>query len=291
MKKVLVGGQAVVEGVMMKSPNYLAIAVRTPKGNIKVQKKKYTGLTERLHLDKVFFIRGIFVLIDMIILGIKALTFSANASTDNKEEELNPWEIFFTILFALAIALLIFKLLPLWLSTMFQAKTNINNFWFNLTDGILKVFFLIAYIWLISSMKEVQTMFQYHGAEHKAVHTYEAGKKLSVKNVKKYRISHARCGTSFILIVFFVSIIFYLFIPSAFNIWQKYLWRIILLPIIAGVAYEIIKLASRFRDKKFFQIILAPGIALQRLTTREPDEKQIEVAIEALKSVLKAEKA
>ncbi|MFH1506185.1 MAG: DUF1385 domain-containing protein, partial [archaeon] len=230
------------------------------------------------------------MLIDMLILGMKAITFSANASTDDKEEELSNWEIFFTLLFAFAIALLIFKFLPLWLSSAFQAKTNIGNFWFNLMDGLLKIFFLIIYIWLISRMKEVQRMFEYHGAEHKAVHTYEAGKKLTVKNVKKYGCAHDRCGTAFILIVFFVSIIFYMFIPAEFSLGQKYLWRILLLPIIAGVSYEIIKLASKHHDKMIFKWILKPGLVLQRLTTKTPDDKQIEVGIAALKAVLKKEK-
>jgi len=290
MEKLAVGGQAVVEGVMMKSPNYLSVAVRTPKGKIKVKKNRYKGIVEKLHLEKIFFIRGIFVLIDMLILGLKAIAFSANASTDSKEEELSSWEIFWTILFALIIALLIFKFLPLWLASFFQTKTNLGNFWLALTDGILKIIFLIIYIWLISRMKDVQRMFEYHGAEHKTVHAYEAGKKLTVQNVKKYVCAHDRCGTAFILIVFFVSIIFYMFIPASLIFWQKLLWRIILLPIIAGISYEIIKLAAKHHKNMLFRTILAPGLALQKLTTKEPDKKQIEVAIAALKSVLKAEK-
>jgi uncharacterized protein YqhQ len=289
MKSCLnVGGQAVIEGVMMRSPNYVATAVRTPDNKIVVQKKKQVSWTKKNKLFGWPFVRGIIILGETLSLGMKALSWSTDQSL-GEEENVSGWEMFFSILVGVILALVIFKFLPLLLANIFKNKLGLNNFLFNIIDGAIKIGMFVAYVWIISLMKDVRRVFQYHGAEHKAVHCYEKGLKLNVKNVKKHTTLHPRCGTAFLLIVIIVSIIFYMFIPFNLNLATKYLLRILLLPLIAGVAYEIIKASGKY-DNWLTRIISAPGLWMQKITTKEPDNKQIEVGIKALETVLKAEK-
>jgi len=290
--ELMIGGQAVIEGVLMRSNDKYAVALRKPNGKIMVKKEKYVSVTKKNKFLGLPFVRGIIILGETMGLGYRALTFSANQSLkeDDKakagKEELGTAELMITLVISIAFALALFKFLPLLIATLFKNKIGGSNILFNIIDGAAKFLILILYLMAISMLKDVQRLFQYHGAEHKAVHSYEHNKKLTVENVKKDSKAHARCGTTFILVVLFLSIIFYLFIPFSMNFWLKLFIRILFLPIIAGISYEWIKLSGKHQDKFFAKILIAPGLLVQGLTTREPDDKQIEVAIKALKAVV-----
>lgn len=287
--ELMVGGQAVIEGVLMRTKDKYAVAVRQPKGRIVVKKKKQLSLTEKSKLLGLPFIRGIIILVETMILGFKTLTFSANQVVEakDKKEEIGTLELIITFAISILFALALFKFIPLLVATLFKDKVGGSNFLFNLIDGIAKFVILILYILAISLMKDVKRMFQYHGAEHKTVYCYEANKKLTVKNVKKHSKAHPRCGTTFILVVLFLSILFYLLIPFEISFWLKLLIRILFLPLIAGLSYEWIRISSKHPHKLHVKILAAPGLWVQGLTTREPDDSQIEVAIKALEGVVK----
>ncbi len=290
--ELMIGGQAVMEGVLMRSKDSYAVAVRKPNGRILVKKEKYVSITQKNKILGLPFVRGVIVLGETLSLGYKALTFSANQGLqtgDNKKnakEELSTPALIITLIISIIFALLLFKFLPLLIATLFKNTIGGNNLLFNIVDGVAKLLILIIYLLAISSMKDVGRLFQYHGAEHKAVHCYEQKKKLTIENVRKDSKAHVRCGTTFILVVFFFSIIFYLLIPFSMNFWLKLLIRIAFLPVIAGISYEWIKLSSKHPRAVYSKILIAPGLLVQGLTTREPDDKQIEVAIKALKAVV-----
>ncbi len=277
-----VGGQAVIEGVLMKNRSRVAIAVRRPDGNITLKKERWPAISKKIKFLGWPFFRGTVNLIDMLVLGIKALNYSANESMGEKEEKIKGWEFALTTIIALGVAVGLFILLPLWLTNFTQTKGIL----FNLIDGVIRVAIFMAYLLLISMMKDVKRLFEYHGAEHKTVNCYEDGKKLTPANVKKYPTEHRRCGTTFLLIVLIISIIiFSLIVTDSF--WIKFGGRILLLPVIAGIGYELLKLGAKFPKSFLLNILVWPGMALQRMTTREPDKKQIEVAIKAFKAVVK----
>jgi len=300
-KKMDVGGQAVIEGVMMRSPNYYAVAIRSPKGKIVT---KINKIKKKNKLLKLFFIRGIVNLVDMLVLGIKTLTWSANQQTDNKDEKLSKSEIFWTIFLSIFFVILFFVALPYFLTHLLGFIEEKKPVMFNLIDGIIKITLFLAYIYLISLMKDVKTLFQYHGAEHKSIYCFEAKKKLTVQNVREYSTLHPRCGTSFIFIVLIASIIIFTFLPffvqkinpgfNELNVWMRksilFSLRIAVIPLIAGISYELLKLSAKLSDSPIMAIVILPGILLQKITTKEPTKKQIEVAIHSLESVLKREK-
>lgn len=282
-----VGGQAVIEGVLMRNGSKIAIAVRNPKGKILVKKETFESLTKKHKILNLPLIRGIIILIETTILGIKALNFSTNVSTENEkdQEKLSTFSIVLTILFSIALALFLFKFIPLITA---QAATHLsesfnNRFIFNIFEGIIKISILVIYIFLISLMPDIKRVFEYHGAEHKIVNAYEHN---DLNNANKYSKTHLRCGTSFIIFVILFSIIIYMFIPMDISLTAKYFIRILLLPLIAGVCYEIIKLSPKYEKKLLFKILIYPGLLVQKLTTKEPDDKQLEVAKKALTSVL-----
>ncbi len=303
--ELAIGGQAVIEGVLMRTNEKYAVAVRMPNGRIIVKKEKYVSRTKKNKFLGLPLIRGVIMLWETLILGYKALTFSANqsladdsqdkkqekntrgkAKEKDKKEELGTPELVITLIISILFALALFKFLPLLIATFFKNKVGGSNLLFNIIDGVAKFAILILYLVAISMMKDVKRLFQYHGAEHKTVHCYEENKKLTVENVKKDSKAHARCGTTFILVVLFLSIIFYLFIPFNTNFWLKLLIRILFLPIIAGISYEWIKFSGKHTNNFFAKILIGPGLLVQNLTTREPDDKQIEVAIKALQASL-----
>lgn len=300
-KKIEVGGQAVIEGVMMRSPNYYSVSVRNQKGKIITKTKK---TKKKNKLLKLFLIRGIVNLIEMLVLGIKTLTWSANQQTDKKEEKLTKGEIFWTIFISIFFVILFFIALPYFLTLLFGFVEEQKPIIFNLIDGIIKIALFLAYLFLISLMKDVKTLFQYHGAEHKSVYCFEAKKELTLKNVKKYSTKHPRCGTSFIFIVLIASVIIFALLPilvikfnpnfNELNVWIRkailFPLRIAVIPIIAGFSYELLKLSAKFKNNFIIKIIVLPGIWLQKITTKEPTNKQIEVALVSLKTVLKKEK-
>ncbi len=280
-----IGGQAVIEGVLMKSGSKVAIAVRTAEGKIKVKLEKHISITKKYKNLNIPFLRGPIILFETTILGLKALNYSANMSLDEqKEEKLSTGTIIATVLFSLIFALALFKLLPLGIAqiTANNFATFENRYLFNLLEGITKITILVLYIYFISLMPDIRRTFQYHGAEHKVVNAYEQN---DLKNAKKYSRIHLRCGTSFILFVLALSIIVYLFLPTDISFLSKYALRLALLPIIAGMGYELIRISPKCEKNFFFKIIMAPGLFLQRLTTKEPTEEQLEVAKVALRAV------
>ncbi|MBI2148028.1 DUF1385 domain-containing protein [Candidatus Woesearchaeota archaeon] len=283
------GGQAVIEGVMIRSKNKLSIAVRKQGGGIKLKTEKLHLLGEKYPVLQWPLLRGIIGLIEMMVIGIKALNYSANVSLEEEEEKLSGWHIAVTLMVATLFAIALFKVIPLLLSQFLQSAFSVvknNYFLFNLSDGIFRILLFVAYLYVISLTADVKRLFMYHGAEHMAVHCYEAKKKLTVENVKQFHPEHPRCGTSFILIVFILSILVYSFIPSSFSFWAKLGLRLALLPLIAGISYEVLKLAGRFYHTSFFRIISWPGMAVQKITTRQPTDDQVEVAIKAVKGIV-----
>jgi len=276
-----VGGQAVIEGVMFKSKDKVSIAVRNPKKKIIVKKENFQSVTKNKILG-LPFIRGMIILVETMILGMKALNYSANISVEEEEGKggLGFWSVLFTFVFSIGLALFLFKFVPLFLTdVLFDLE---NKYWFNLTEGLLKIAILVGYIYVISLMPDIKRVFQYHGAEHKVVNAYENN---DLKNVKKYSTLHPRCGTSFIIFVLFLSIIVYMFVPLEFSFWAKLGVRILLLPFIAGIAFELIKLSGKYRKSKLLLALISPGLLLQKMTTREPDDDQIEVALKAFREV------
>ncbi len=305
-----IGGQAVIEGVMMRGPKETAIAIRKPDGEILVEKKPIHSFVQKYKLNKIPIIRGVFSFFESLIIGTKALMFSAefydveDEDTKNKKENMTPDElaaynkkndklmtgaIFTSVAIALVFGIGVFMLLPTFLVGLLRDYAHLNhNLLATLLEGIIRILIFIIYILIVSKMEDIHRVFQYHGAEHKTIFCYEAGDELTVENVKKQKRLHPRCGTSFLILVMIISIIMFSFI-SWENPIQRVLIRLALLPVVAGFSYELIKFAGR-HSGKIVDIISAPGMWLQKLTTAEPDEKQIEVAIESLKAVLTGDK-
>ena len=272
-----VGGQAVIEGVMMRCGNKVNTSVR--KGNQIISKRK--NLRKKNKILKLFLIRGIVNLYEMLKIGMWSLIWSADQQTE-KDEKISKKEIAFSLSFAFLFAIFLFVAVPLYLTKIMYKEHGII---FNIIDGIIRIIIFFIYIYAISFMKDIRRVFQYHGAEHKAVNCYEAKKKLTVENIKKFSTFHPRCGTSFIIIVLIISIIVFSFITSQ-KWFYKFTFRILLLPVIIGLSYEILKLADLLKDNLLFNIINKPGLWIQKITTKEPDKKQIEVAINSLKKVI-----
>lgn len=279
-----IGGQAVIEGVMMRSNKRLVIAVRKPNKKIVVKEEKLNLISEKL--KKWFFIRGMVNLVEILVHGIKSLNYSAEQATGVNKKKKSEWSVYLmilTLIISLAIGLLFFKFLPLLIAQLINPKSNII---FNLIDGVVKLFIFVAYVYFISLMKDVKEIFKYHGAEHKVINCFEAKKKLTVQNAKKFSTLNPRCGTSFVIIVILVSIVTYIFIPKTFSFTMKLIYRILLLPVIAGISYELLKLSGKYEKNWFFKIFIKPGLWIQKLTTKEPNNKQLGVALVALKRVL-----
>ena len=280
-----VGGQAIIEGVLIKKGSKVGLAVRNPNGKIITKEQTHKSLTKKYKILNILIIRGTVILFETMILGIKALNDSANIAieNENKEEKMGTLTILSTIFFSIIFALIIFKLIPLGIAQFSSYYYSFENkYLFNFIEGISKIIILTLYLVVISLMPSVKRVFQYHGAEHKVVNAYEHN---DLRNAKKYSRIHIRCGTSFIIFVIFVSIIVYMFLPADISFLAKYGLRILLLPLIAGIAYEIIRISPKYEKSIFFKIIMLPGLLLQRLTTREPDDDQIQVAKSALKIV------
>ncbi|MEK6900915.1 MAG: DUF1385 domain-containing protein [Nanoarchaeota archaeon] len=272
-----VGGQAVIEGVMMRNKERFAVAVRLPNGKIKVKREKSSTFPK---FFDVVFIRGMVGLGYMLVDGIKALIWSSNQQL-GKEEKMTTRELVMTLGFSFVAAILFFVALPFFVARYIQPE----GFWFNALDGLFRTVIVIGYMIAISFMKDVKRLFQYHGAEHKTIYCYESGKELTVDNAKGFTRFHPRCGTSFLFLVLLLSIIIFSFIEGP--LWVKFLGRIALLPVIAGIGYELIKLSNMYYQNAVVRAVIAPGLWLQRITTREPTRKQLEVAIAALKAVVK----
>lgn len=294
MEKINIGGQAILEGVMMRAPRAMAIAVRRPSGEIVVKREQMPPLSERYPIVKLPILRGAVALFTSLILGIKALNFSANEALEeevdengeSKKEELTSWALAGTMAVAFGFGIALFFFLPLYLTKLLVPIIGDHNVVFNLVDGVIRVIIFLIYIWSIARMNDIQRVFQYHGAEHKTIFAFEAGAELTVERVKTFSRLHPRCGTSFLLIVMLVSIAVFSLIPKAWPFVYKALSRVVLLPLIAGISYEFLKWSAKNDQHPLVKLVITPGLALQRLTTREPDDDQIEVAIRSVKEAL-----
>ena len=280
-KKPMIGGQAVIEGVMMKGPTRIATAVREPSGNITVRVEPVHSLGDRFPLLKKPLLRGVIALGEALVYGIRALSFSAQAAGE-EGEELSSKEIALTMLAAFGLAVLLFVVLPTYATKFIQSIVS-EAYLLNLFEGVLRLTIFFAYVGVISSLSDIRRVFQYHGAEHKTIYAYEAGIPLEVESIRKYSRLHPRCGTNFLLIVMVVSIFMFAFLGWP-DLWLRILSRVILLPLVAGISYEIIRFAGNC-DNSFVAMCMKPGLWLQYMTTREPSDDQIEVAIRALEAV------
>ena len=291
-KMTSIGGQAVIEGVMMRGPHKIATAVRKPDGEIIIDEKENKSLGK---IAKVPIIRGVIAFISSMVIGVKSLMFSAkfyDVEDENKKEKkketkenMSDWMIYGSVILALCMSVGLFIVLPNVISNIFVPNKEANPVIYNLVESIVKIAIFLGYLFAVSLMKDIQRTFEYHGAEHKTIFCYENGEELIPENVKKYSRFHPRCGTSFLLFVVIISIIVFSLVGVYKNPFINLGLRLLLLPLVAGISYEIIKFAGR-STSKYITWLNAPGKWLQRLTTREPDEKQIEVAIAALKAVI-----
>ena len=289
----LVGGQALIEGVMMRNKEKIAMAVR--KG------KKIIIKTETIKRNiwfKIPIIRGFLIFLEITITGLKALTWSANIQEENKEEQISNFSILLMILLSFIVVVIFFILLPYLLTYLLGFKESVKPFLFNLIDGIIKIIIFVGYLLIISRSKEVYKLFQYHGAEHKTIACYESNKNLSVSNIKKFSKEHPRCGTSFIIITLVISIILFALIPTILNYFfpiiktlsllkQKLIFfpvRLLIIPLIMGLSYEALKSSSQLKSN-IMKPLTFPGLLMQKITTKEPNNKMIEVAVKALKKI------
>lgn len=301
--KTSIGGQAVMEGVMMRGPKEIAIAVRKPDKEIIIEKRPISSVLQKSKILKLPIIRGCISFFESMITGVKALMFSAEFYDIDGEEytesKFDKWleeklgdkikdvVIYFSVILSLILSILLFFMLPNFIAELIAKITSIqvDGTARTLIEGAVRMIIFLTYILLVSRMKDIQRVFMYHGAEHKTIHTYERGAELTIENARESSRLHPRCGTSFLIFVMIVSIIVFLVIPKGLAWWQRALFKILLLPVIAGISYEIIKFAGR-HENWFTKLISKPGMWLQYITTREPDDSQLEVAIASLKAVL-----
>lgn len=293
MERRDVGGQAVIEGVMMRGSKGMATAVRKEDGTIAVEVNKATPITQKHKILKIPFIRGMFVLIDSLVQGIKSLNYSASFFDDEEPSSFEKWLenklgdksnnliITFTLFISFILSIFLFIAIPTGVASFFS-RFNMSSIGLNLIEAIIKIFILLGYMLGISKLDDMYRLFQYHGAEHKTIFCYESGEPLTVENVKKYSRFHPRCGTNFLFLIMFVSIVIFALTGWGSFI-ERLLIRIVLIPVVSGITYEIIKWLGK-SDNKLARIISMPGLKLQWITTREPDDSQIEVAIKSLKA-------
>ncbi len=292
--KIQVGGQAVIEGVMMRSPGRVAVAVRRPDRKIVLKSEPYVSLTKRKKVWNLPIIRGAVILIESMVLGIKALTFSGDvaiAEEQKKEESkkgkprkkgMSNLMLIGTVTFSLIVGLALFFYLPLILTDLLGIKTG---FWFNVIDGFFRVLIFLIYLLVITLWKDIQRIFRYHGAEHQTIFAFEDGKDLTLENTRQYEPHHPRCGTSFIITVLLVSILVFMFLGRPDNIFERLL-RLAFVPIIGGLSYEAIKLSDKKKNNPLLKLAIKPGLWLQHITALKPDDSMLEVAIVALKGSL-----
>ncbi|MBN2288365.1 MAG: DUF1385 domain-containing protein [Candidatus Glassbacteria bacterium] len=293
-KEIKMGGQAVIEGVMMRSADTWAVAVRSPNGEIVVKKESWLPAGKRFRFLKLPVLRGAVVLVETLVLGVKALSFSADVASSEQSSEDDPAEpktqkgfwwtvsLIGTVALSLLLGILIFFYIPLLLTELLNIESPIL---FNLVDGLLRVVFFLAYLLIISRWQEIKRVFEYHGAEHKTIFAYEDSKELTWDNIRPYSTFHQRCGTSFILVLMLVSILVFILLGKPY-LWQDRLLRMLIIPLIGGITYELIKLGDRFAGHPVVRLFIGPGLWLQRITTRQPDKSQVEVAVASLRAAL-----
>ena len=292
MKRTTIGGQALMEGVMMKNLNQYATAIRKPDGDIEVQVTYYVSFSEKHHLNKIPILRGVFNFLDSMVIGIKTLTYSAGfieeeeektPKEEKKESAMSSFAIFLSVTFSLAFSLLLFMVVPNLLTNFLRHYTK-NEFLFAVVEGIVRIAIFLLYVYAISFMEEIKRVYMYHGAEHKTINCLESGDPLTPENVLKHSRLHKRCGTSFMFLVMVISIFFFMFIRVDNRI-LRLVFRLLLVPVIAGVSYEFIRLAGK-SNNPLVNLISKPGLMIQKMTTKEPDLSMAEVAIKSVEAVM-----
>jgi uncharacterized protein YqhQ len=294
-EETLVGGQAVIEGVMMRSPHSYCVAVRKPNGEIITEQKHLPRLSERYPIFRYPVIRGVGTLFQAMKLGLKALRFSANASLETSErtaqppKEISSWALTLNLLFSLGFFIFLYKFVPLYVVTALERWVPAlgGRVAFNVADGLIRLAIFLVFLFAVSRMKDIRRVFEYHGAEHRVVFNFESGKPVTVENAQSFPTFHPRCGTSFLLVVMVVSMVVYACIPFD-GFLMKFVSRVALLPLVAGVSYELIRFAARTRGS-LLGTLTAPGLWLQRITTKPPAEDQALVAIRALDGAMALE--
>ena len=282
------GGQAVIEGVMIRGPRHLAVAVRGPDGSIVRRVETLTGVyTGRVR--RIPIVRGGVVLFETLALGVRALMWSTNIAAGHDGEEISKTQIIVSLAVTMAFVAAIFFMGPVLLTSWLGHVVG-NGYVEVAAEGVLRLVMLVGYIWLIGLMPDIQRVFAYHGAEHRAIHAYEAGRALTPEAVREYPNAHPRCGTAFLLTVMVISLVVFVALGTP-PIWLRLVERVVLIPVIAALAYEVLRLGQRFGNRGIFGLIYRPNLWLQALTTRDPDDAQIEVAIAALEDVIAAETA
>lgn len=284
--KLNVGGQAVLEGVMMRSRRFWSIAVRRPDNTISSDIFREISIMKKKKVLGFPFIRGIVALVENLSLGFKALSYSVNEST-GEEVTMSKKQMGISIAIALIFTVGVFFVLPTLIGRTFSAIIA-NPILYNLVEGLIRISFLLIYIIIVSFLKDIKRLFQYHGAEHKTIQAYEYGEELVYDNIKKYSRLHLRCGTSFLLIVMIVALFVFALLGKP-PLYLRIISRVLLIPVITGISYEIIRIAGKFSKKKIVNALFYPGLLLQKITTREPDREQIEVAVLSLNKILEAE--
>ncbi len=287
---MLIGGQAVLEGVMMRSLTGYSVAVRQPDGGVAIRKDRLVSITRKYPFLKLPILRGSVVLIQSLILGVRALNYSASVAvaTEEGETEMSNWAVAGSLLLALLMAVGIFILAPLAIANLIRHYflPSMSNLLYNGIDGFIRAIFFFVYLISISFMKEIRRVFQYHGAEHKTVYTFEANEDLTVENARGKSTLHPRCGTSFLMFVLVISIIVFSVVPSTVPFVVKFLARVVLIPLIAGLGYEVIRFSARHLSNPLCRVMITPGLWLQKITTKQPDDSQLEIAIVALREAL-----
>ncbi len=302
MRKTNIGGQAVIEGVMMRGKKIYAMSVRNPEGGITTEKSDVKDLSNKYKIFKLPIFRGVGAFVDSLVTGTKILMRSAEIAGEITEDEgepskfekfimdkagdkLNDYIIYISVTISMVVAIALFFLLPVFLGGFF--RKYVDTWALGIVEGFIRIGIFLVYLFLISRMKDIQRVFQYHGAEHKTINCYESGEELTVENVMKHTRLHKRCGTSFLFLVMLISMVIFFFVRTDV-IWLRFVSRILLVPVVAGVSYEVLRWAGR-SNSVFVKAISYPGLCLQKLTTAEPDGSQIETAISAMKTVLEEE--
>ncbi|MDH5713726.1 MAG: DUF1385 domain-containing protein [Candidatus Bathyarchaeota archaeon] len=276
------GGQAVIEGVMIRSKKHMVICVRQPNGEILTKTEEIKSLSERYRVLKIPFLRGIVALFETLYLGVKGLYFSANVSLEEEGEKIEPKEMAVTFVLAMALAIFLFSIVPFFFTTLF----SFGGLVFNVVEGLIRIAIFLLYLVAMALVREFRRVFKYHGAEHTVINAYEAGVEMNVTNAKKHSRLHPRCGTSFLFIVLLISILLFSLMPSQ-DFATRLSYRIILIPVIASISYELLKISDRYKKSKIMKILTIPGMGIQYLTTRKPDEDMIAVALKAVQEVNK----
>jgi uncharacterized protein YqhQ len=289
IKPVYYGGQAVIEGVMMRGPKNVAVAVRRPDGQIDIKDQPLASLyTGRLR--EIPFLRGGIILIETMVLGVNALLHSAQVAAAEEGEEISPAMLWGTMAIGMVFAVALFFVAPLLIANFLIFPYVESALLGNLIEGVIRIGIFILYLYLVGLMPDIRRVFSYHGAEHKVVNAYEAGMPLELEHVRNYSTAHTRCGTSFLLIVLVIAIVVFSLLGRP-DLWLSIISRIVLLPVIAAIGYEFVRVGAAHAKNPVMRSILAPGLVLQSMTTREPDDSQIEIALTALRKVIDDENA